>query len=117
MLYCQLPMFRGADFLYKQFVRPWFVRHQGAIEAQFNRLAEVRTAITTVVGVDPLLLASRPPAVAGAEEAGEAAAEDDITSIFAAHGQALPSTAPSAAGAGGAVTPVGAGVGGSGKRD
>lgn len=91
-----------------QFVRPWFVRHQGTIEAQFQRLAEVRTAITTVVGVDPLLLASRP--VAAEAEAGEEAggAPEDLAAVFAAHGQGvLPTVATAAGGSNG----------GTGKRD
>lgn len=92
-----------------QFVRPWFVRHQGAIEAQFQRLAEVRTAITTVVGVDPLSLAARPAADAEpGEEAG--GAPEDLAAVFAAHGQgSLPTVAPASV--------AGGGVGGNGKRE
>lgn len=105
-------MFRGAEFLYKQFVRPWFARHQGTIEAQFQRLADVRASITTVVGVDPLLLASRQVVTeeSSPEEAGVKAADaETMASIFAAHGQAAPNLVPAATGT--------AAAGGSGKRE
>ena len=90
-------------------MRPWFVRHQGTIEAQFQRLAEVRTAITTVVGVDPLLLATRP--VAEAEAGEEAGGAPDLADVFAVHGQGgvLPTVATASA--------AGGSNGGTGKRD
>ena len=47
-------MFRGAEFLYGQFVRPAFLRHQGRIDEQFQRLSGAGAAIKNVIGFDVL---------------------------------------------------------------
>jgi len=61
LLYCQLPMFRGAEFLYSQFVRPAFLRHQGRIDEQFQRLEGAGNAIKNVIGFDVLARSSDGP--------------------------------------------------------
>lgn len=47
-------MFRGAEFLYTNFVRPVFLRNQPAIDAQFERLHGASSALRNVIGFDPL---------------------------------------------------------------
>lgn len=91
LLYCQLPMFRGAEFLYATFLRPLFLKNQQRIDAQFERLQGASTALKNVIGFDPLAR----PAGEGGEVEGAAASGMpgsgtggegalDVTQIFGA---------------------------------
>lgn len=105
LLYCQLPMFRGAEFLYATFLRPLFLRNQQRIDAQFERLQGASTALKNVIGFDPLARAAEGGAGAAVEGAaasgmpggGAGEAAMDVTQIF---GAGAPGTGGAGAGEG-----------------
>lgn len=58
LIYCQAPFFRGASFLYLQFVGPWFARNRAALEAKAAHIAGAATFFNDAIGA----LAPKPAA-------------------------------------------------------
>lgn len=97
LLYCQLPFFRGARFLYLTFVGPWFAAHRAELDAQVARLGGAATVFKEAVQS----IATPLQAVSAAAAAAKAAPEVSLDEIFATSGPVRQRSVGAGAAAGG----------------
>lgn len=67
LIFCQLPSFRGADFLYQRFARPMFLKHAPVVEEHLAHVRDVSQTIIRNAGIDVSAPTAGPTAPAAAD--------------------------------------------------